>query len=49
MAREQMGEDGDSNPLHPFVEAAVAEGGAGVEYFNAHSAGGLPQPRAAPA
>ena len=44
VAREQMGEDGDSNPLHPFVEAAVAEGGAGVKYFNAHSAGGLRNP-----
>ena len=44
VAREQMGEDGDSNPLHPFVEAAVAEGGAGVQYFNAHSAGGLRNP-----
>ncbi len=39
-----MGEDGDGNPLHPFVEAAVAEGGAGVRYFNAHSAGGLGNP-----
>ena len=37
VAREQMGDDGDGNPLHPFVEAAVAEGGAGVQYFNAHS------------
>ena len=44
VAREQMGEDGDSNPLHPFVEAAVAEGGAGLKYFNAHSAGGLRNP-----
>jgi hypothetical protein len=44
VAREQMGDDGDSNPLHPFVEAAVAEGGAGVQYFNAHSAGGVRNP-----
>ena len=48
VAREQMGDDGDGNPLHPFVEAAVAEGGAGVQYFNAHSAGGRRQPRAPP-
>ena len=38
-----MGDDGDGNPLHPFVEAAVAEGARGA-YFNAHSPG-----RAAPA
>jgi hypothetical protein len=44
LARQQMGEDGDSNPLHPFVEAAVAEGGAGVKYFNAHSGGGVDNP-----
>jgi Phytanoyl-CoA dioxygenase (PhyH) len=44
VAREQMGEDGDGNPLHPFVAAAVAEGGAGVRYFNAHSPGGLGNP-----
>jgi hypothetical protein len=44
VAREQMGDDGDSNPLHPFVEAAVAEGGAGVQYFNAQSAGGVGNP-----
>ena len=44
VAREQMGDDGDGNPLHPFVEAAVAEGGAGVQYFNAHSPGGLGNP-----
>jgi len=44
VAREQMGDDGDGNPLHPFVEAAVAEGGAGVQYFNAHNAGGVGNP-----
>ena len=44
VAREQMGDDGDGNPLHPFVEAAVAEGGAGAQYFNAHSAGGVGNP-----
>jgi hypothetical protein len=48
VAREQMGDDGDANPLHPFVEAAVAEGGAGVQYFNAHSPGGLGDPRLRP-
>ena len=35
LAREQMGDDGDSNPLHPFLEAAVAAGRRGLEYFNA--------------
>lgn len=44
MAREQMGEDADSNPLHPQVEDAVAEGGAGIGYFNAHRTGGLGDP-----
>jgi len=48
VAREQMGDDGDGNPLHPFVEAAVAEGGAGVQYFNAHSPGSLGNPALRP-
>lgn len=48
VARDQMGDDGDGNPLHPFVEAAVAEGGAGVQYFNAHNAGGVGNPALRP-
>jgi Phytanoyl-CoA dioxygenase (PhyH) len=43
-ARESMGADADSNPLSPYLEAAVAERGAGIEYFNAHGAGGLRDP-----
>ena len=31
IARETMGDDADSNPLSPFLEAALAEGGSGVE------------------
>ncbi|HEX5945537.1 MAG TPA: phytanoyl-CoA dioxygenase family protein [Acidimicrobiales bacterium] len=43
-ARERMGEDADSNPLPPGLEAAVAEGGKGLDYFNAQLAGGLRDP-----
>lgn len=44
LARERMGEDADSNPLPPQLEAAVAEGGKGLDYFNAQIAGGLRHP-----
>src|SRR3954452_13076257 len=44
LAREMMGDDADSNPLSPFLEAAVAEGKAGLEYFNAHRSAGLAHP-----
>src|SRR3546814_3045201 len=44
VAREHMGDDGDSNPMSRYVEAAVAEGGAGIQYFNAHTPNGLRPP-----
>jgi ectoine hydroxylase-related dioxygenase (phytanoyl-CoA dioxygenase family) len=44
LARERMGDDADSNPLPPQLEAAVADGAAGLDYFNAHVAGGLRDP-----
>ena len=44
LAREVMGDDADSNPLSPFLEAAVAEGRAGLEYFNAQRSSGLGHP-----
>src|SRR4051794_1974622 len=44
LAREMMGDDADSNPLSPFLEAAVAEGKAGLEYFNAQRSSGLTNP-----
>src|SRR5215208_5504335 len=44
LAREMMGDDADSNPLSPFLEAAVAEGKAGLEYFNAQRSSGLEHP-----
>src|SRR3546814_19042707 len=44
VAREHMGDDGDSNPMSRYVEAAVAEGGAGIQYFNAHTPNGLRHP-----
>jgi hypothetical protein len=40
-AREVMGDDADSNPISPFLEAAVAEGKPGLEYFNAQRSSGL--------
>src|SRR3954453_22650952 len=43
-AREVMGEDADSNPMSPFLEAAVAEGKPGLEYFNAQRSSGLEHP-----
>ncbi|HVM66315.1 MAG TPA: phytanoyl-CoA dioxygenase family protein [Acidimicrobiales bacterium] len=44
LARTTMGEDADSNPISPYLEAAVAERGAGIEYFNAQRSGGLSNP-----
>jgi Phytanoyl-CoA dioxygenase (PhyH) len=44
VAQETMGDDADSNPLSPYLAAAVAEKGAGIEYFNAQEAGGLRHP-----
>jgi len=41
LARDVMGDDADSNPMSPFLEAAVAEGRAGLEYFNAQRSSGL--------
>jgi len=41
LARDVMGDDADSNPMSPFLEAAVAEGRAGLEYFNAQRSTGL--------
>jgi hypothetical protein len=43
-AREVMGDDADSNPMSPFLEAAVAEGRPGLEYFNAQRSSGLEHP-----
>lgn len=43
-AREVMGDDADSNPISPFLEAAVAEGKPGLEYFNAQRSSGLEHP-----
>jgi hypothetical protein len=43
-AREIMGVDADSNPMSAFLEAAVAEGKPGLEYFNAQRSGGLEHP-----
>ena len=43
-AREVMGDDADSNPMSAFLEAAVAEGKPGLEYFNAQRSTGLEHP-----
>ena len=43
-ARAMMGDDADSNPISPFLEAAVAEGKPGLEYFNAQRSSGLEHP-----
>ena len=48
LARERMGDDGDSNPLPPGLEDAVAEGSKGLDYFNAQVAGGLRNPLVRP-
>jgi hypothetical protein len=44
LAREVMGDDADSNPISPYLEAAVAEGQPGLEYFNAQRSSGLANP-----
>jgi len=44
LARTTMGDDADSNPISPYLEAAVAERGAGIGYFNAQRSGGLADP-----
>lgn len=44
LAREEMGDDGDSNPLSPMMEKAIAKGTAGLSYFNAQHTGGLKHP-----
>jgi hypothetical protein len=43
-AREVMGDDADSNPLSPFLQQALADGKAGLEYFNAQRSSGLDHP-----
>jgi Phytanoyl-CoA dioxygenase (PhyH) len=43
-AREVMGDDADSNPLSPFLQQALADGKAGLEYFNAQRSSGLEHP-----
>ena len=48
IAREKMGDDADSNAMSRYVEAAVAEGGAGVQYFNAQPTNGLHDPTIRP-
>ncbi|EFC84547.1 phytanoyl-CoA dioxygenase family protein [Parafrankia sp. EUN1f] len=44
LAREVMGEDADSNPISPVLEAAVTEGKPGLSYFNAQRSFGLAHP-----
>ncbi len=44
VARQTMGDDADSNPLSPILEAAAAEGKAGIGYFNAQRSLGLTNP-----
>lgn len=44
IARQTMGDDADSNPLSPFLEAAAAEGKPGTAYFNAQRSSGLSNP-----
>ncbi len=44
LAKSIMGDDGDSNPLSPFMEQALAEGKEGLGYFNAQRGGGLDHP-----
>jgi hypothetical protein len=41
VARDVMGDDADSNPMSSFLEAAVADGRPGLEYFNAQRSSGL--------
>jgi hypothetical protein len=44
LAHQIMGDDADSNPISPFLEAAVAEGKPGLSYFNAQRGSGLSNP-----
>lgn len=44
LARELMGDDGDSNPLRPGLEAGGEEGSTGVAYFNVQRGSGLSSP-----
>lgn len=44
LAREVMGDDADSNPRSPFLEAAVAAGKPGLDYFNAQRSSGPDHP-----
>ncbi|XVQ07622.1 phytanoyl-CoA dioxygenase family protein [Spirillospora sp. CA-255316] len=44
IAREKMGDDADSNPLPPGLDAALAEEKAGLSYFNAQRSSGLSHP-----
>lgn len=44
LGREKMGEDADSNPLSPALEAAAKAGAAGIEYFNAQRGTGMDSP-----
>lgn len=44
LARATMGDDADSNPLSPFLAAAVEEGKPGLDYFNAQRSTGLSNP-----
>lgn len=44
LAQEVMGTDGDSNPLPPMLEQAVADGAKGLSYFNAQRSGGMSNP-----
>ncbi len=44
LARATMGDDGDSNPLSPFLEQALSDGKPGLGYFNAQRSGGLDHP-----
>jgi hypothetical protein len=44
MARDMMGDDADSNPLSEWLENALADGKAGLSYFNAQRSGGLANP-----
>ena len=47
-AQDVMGDDADSNPISPFLEAAVADGKPGLEYFNAQRSSGLEHPTLRP-
>lgn len=44
LAREQMGENADANPIPPAYEQAAEDGEFGLDYFNAHLSFGLASP-----